>query len=191
VIQDRVQDLSRPPASFNLRKLAILMLIWSWEMVRQSIFALSPSFANPWRRLLLRIYGANIGKDVIVRASAKITYPWKLSIGDCSWIGENAKIYNLDHVYIGAHAVVSQECYLCTGSHDYCNPRFPQTTRPIKIEDEAWLATDVFVYPGVNIGKGAVVGARSIVTKDVAPYTIGVGTPLRIIGHRKQPSPRD
>jgi putative colanic acid biosynthesis acetyltransferase WcaF len=83
------------------------------------LFRTSPQFLYGWRNFLLRLFGAKIGKKVIIRPSVKITYPWKLSIGDYSWIGDDVDLYTLGEIDIGNHVVISQRSYLCTGSHDY------------------------------------------------------------------------
>ena len=113
-----------------------------------------------------------------------MTYPWKLSIGDHSWIGDEVTLYTLGEIVIGDNAVVSQQSYLCTGSHDYTRPTFDIYALPIRIEPEAWLATGVFVAPGVTVGAGAVVGARSVVLKDVPSGMICAGNPLQVLRPR-------
>lgn len=130
-----------------------------------------------WRNLLLRSFGADIGEGVIIRPSVKVTYPWKLSIGDHSWIGDHVELYSLGEITIGSNAVISQRSYICTGSHDYTKPTFDFYSLPVVVEDEAWVSTDVFVAPGVTIGKGAVIGARSSVFSDMPPGMICVGSP--------------
>ncbi|HKB45702.1 MAG TPA: hypothetical protein VKC90_14990, partial [Chitinophagaceae bacterium] len=94
-----------------------------------------------------------------------------------SWIGDNVVLYSLGNINIGQHVVISQKCYLCTGSHDYKKSEFPIYSKPIIIEDKCWLATDVYVAPGVRIGTGTVVGARSSVFKSLPGYKICIGTP--------------
>ena len=150
-----------------------------WWLVQASLFAWSPQVLYGWRRFLLRFFGAKIGKGVIIRPSARITYPWKVSIGDFAWVGDDVVLYSLGEIDIGANAVVSQRCYLCTGSHDYTQPTFDIYAKPILIGAEAWLATDVFVAPGVRIGRGAVVGARSSVFEDIPELMVAKGTPAK------------
>ena len=163
-------------------KSAIAVQIW-W-IVQATLFAWSPQFAYKWRNFLLRCFGAEIGKRVIIRPSAKITYPWKLKIGDNAWVGDNVELYTLGNITIGKNAVVSQRSYICTGSHDYQKPTFDIYANSIVIEDEAWLATDVFVAPGVTIGKGAVIAARSSVYKDMPEGMLCLGNPATPIKNR-------
>ena len=134
-----------------------------WWLVQTTLFRGSPQVLYGWRRGLLRAFGARIGRGVIIRPSVQVTYPWKLRIGDHAWIGDNVVLYTLGEIEIGAHAVVSQRSYLCTGNHDYTRPTFDIYAKPIVIGEQVWLATDVFVAPGVDIGTGTVVGARSSV----------------------------
>lgn len=139
-----------------------------WWVVQAVLFHPSPQIMYGWRRFLLRSFGAKIGKGVILRPSVQITYPWKLTIGDHSWIGDDVVLYTLGEITIGNNAVVSQRSYLCTGSHDFTKPAFDIFSKPIIIGHECWLATDVFVGPGVTINKGMVIGARSSVYKNIS-----------------------
>jgi putative colanic acid biosynthesis acetyltransferase WcaF len=130
------------------------------------------------------LFGANIGNSVIIRPSARVTYPWKLTIGDYAWIGDNVELYTLGEIVIGNNAVVSQRSYICTGSHDYTKSTFDIYALKTVIEDEAWIATDVYVAPGVTIGRGSVIGARSSVFSDMPAGMICVGTPAKPIKPR-------
>jgi putative colanic acid biosynthesis acetyltransferase WcaF len=155
-----------------------------WWLVQALFFNTSPQFMYKWRSFLLRLFGAKIGKDVIIRPSVRVTYPWKLTIGDYAWVGDNVELYTLGEIVIGNNAVVSQRSYICTGSHDYTKPTFDIYALKTVIEDEAWVATDVYVAPGVTIGKAAVIGARSSVFSDMPAGMICVGTPAKPIKPR-------
>ncbi|MCY1276832.1 Maltose O-acetyltransferase [compost metagenome] len=133
---------------------------------------------------MLRLFGAKIGRNVLIRPTVRITYPWKLSIGDYSWIGDHVELYTLGEIRIGQNAVISQKSYLCTGSHDFSKIDFPIYAKPIVIGDCAWIATDVFVAPGVTIHQNAVVGARSSVFNDLAENYIYIGNPAKAIKPR-------
>ena len=171
-----VQQLSqfRLPPGFRGRSGVTVLL---WQIVQATLFACSPQPLYGWRRFLLRRFGARIGRQVLVRPSARITYPWKVEIGDYSWIGDHAELYSLGPIRIGANAVVSQRSYLCAATHDYGHADFPIIAAGIEIGDQAWIAADVFVGPGVTIGNGAVIGARSSVFADIAPYAMAMGSP--------------
>jgi putative colanic acid biosynthesis acetyltransferase WcaF len=149
------------------------------------LFRTSPQFLYGWRRLLLRCFGAKIGKKVIIRPTARITYPWKVSIGDYSWIGDEVVLYSLGDIIIGRNSVISQRSYLCTGTHDYNSQNFRIYAENIDIGSKCWLATDVYVAPGVTIEEGVVVGARSSVFSDLDKYKVYVGSPAKRIKNRK------
>lgn len=155
-----------------------------WWAVQKTLFSWSPQIAYRWRAFLLRLFGARIGKGVVIRPSVKITYPWKLTLGDYAWVGDDAVLYTLGDITIGANAVISQRSYLCTGSHDYLSAHFDIYAKPIVIGEKCWLATDVFVAPGVSIGEGTVVGARSSVFKSLPGNVICRGNPAEIIRER-------
>lgn len=178
-------DKFRLPKDFRGRSAVIVQLWWT---VQALLFRPSPQFLYGWRRLLLRLFGAQIGRDVRIRPSAQITYPWKLEIGDHAWVGDDAVLYSLGAITIGAHAVVSQRSYLCAGTHDYRREDFPILAAPIEIGPEVWIATDVYVGPGVSIGRGAVVGARSGVFADLPGGMVCRGTPARPTGPRRRPA---
>lgn len=150
---------------------------------------MSPQFMYGWRRVLLRLFGAKIGKHVLIRPSVRTTYPWKVTIGDYVWIGDHVELYSLGEITIGAHAVVSQRSYLCTGAHDYTKLTFDIYAQPIEIGEQAWLATDVFIAPGVKIGKGTVIGIRSTVLKDMPDGMVCYGSPARPVKPRATENP--
>ena len=156
-----------------------------WWLVQALLFKTSPQFLYGWRRFLLRSFGAKVGKGVILRPSVHTQFPWKVTIGDFSWIGDEVVLYSLGDILIGSNVVVSQRSYLCTGSHHYDRPAFDIYSVPIVIEDECWLATDVYVAPGVTIGKGTVVGARSSVFKSLPAGKICTGSPARVVKERR------
>lgn len=169
------------PQGFRGRNPLIVQL---WWIVQSTLFAWSPQFMYGWRRMLLRCFGASIGRGVLIRPTATITYPWNLAIGDHSWVGDNVCLYNLGQINIGSNAVISQQSYLCTGSHDYTRKSFPIYAKEITIEDECWLATSVYVGPGVCVGKGAVVGARSSVFKNLEGEMVYMGEPAKLVRTR-------
>jgi putative colanic acid biosynthesis acetyltransferase WcaF len=172
----RFQDLSRfrLPANFRGRSAATVQL---WWLVQATLFRWSPQLLYGWRRFLLRLFGARIGRHVLLRPSVQVTYPWKLEIGDYSWIGDDVVLYTLGNVHIGAHAVLSQKSYICTGSHNPQRIGFDIFALPVWIGDQCWIASDVFVAPGVSIGDGAVIGARSTVFDDMPAGMVCRGNP--------------
>lgn len=179
----KYQDLSSftLPKNFRGRPAWVVQL---WWVVQASLFRWSPQFAYGFRRYLLRLFGAHIGRNVIIRPSVTVTYPWKISIGDYSWVGDDVVLYSLGEIEIGAHAVVSQRSYLCTGDHDYTIVDFPIRERKISVGSEAWIAADVFIAPNVSIGKGCVVGARSTVLRDMPAFMLCAGYPAKPLRKR-------
>jgi putative colanic acid biosynthesis acetyltransferase WcaF len=150
-----------------------------WWLVQAIAFPLSPHTFNGFRKWLLQRFGAKIGTGVIIRPTARFTYPWKVEIGDYSWIGDDVVFYSLDRICIGSHCVISQKCYLCTGSHDIQDSGFGLITASIAIGNGVWIATDCFIAPGVQIGANAVVGARSSVFSHLPAQQVCWGTPAR------------
>lgn len=155
------------------------VVVMLWWLVQAIIFPLTLHAHHAPRRHLLRLFGAQIGKDVVIRPSARFYYPWKITIGDYSWVGSGVELYSLDTIRIGNHCVVSQNSYLCTGSHDAADPAFALTTAPITIENGVWIAAACFIGPGVTIKHNSVVGARSSVFSDLPAEHICMGTPCR------------
>jgi putative colanic acid biosynthesis acetyltransferase WcaF len=179
------QDLSlfRLPTGFRGRSAFYVQL---WWIVQATAFRWSPQFAYGWRRFLLRVFGAQIGRNVVIRPSATTTYPWKLRIGDYSWIGDNVILYTLGFITIGEHTVVSQGSHICAADHDSRDRTFAIRSRPIVIGSQVWIASDVFVAPGVSIGDAAVVGARSTVFRNLPPHMICFGHPCVAVRPRTQ-----
>ncbi len=150
-----------------------------WWLVQAIAFPLTPHPFNGIRLFVMRLFGAKIGKGVIIRPTARFTYPWKVEIGDYCWIGDDVVFYSIDRICLGNHCVISQESYLCTGSHDIKDPTFNLTTAPITIGNGVWIATDCFVAPGVQIGSNAIIGARSSVFGNIPAQQVCWGTPAR------------
>ena len=138
----------------------------------------------PWKRTLLRLFGAKIADTASVYSSATVFMPWNLEMKEYACIGPEVDCYNAAPITIGNHATISQRTYLCTASHNISLASHPQIERPIIIGDRAWVAAEAFIGPGVTIGDGAVVGARAAVFKDVEPWTVVGGNPARIIKKR-------
>jgi putative colanic acid biosynthesis acetyltransferase WcaF len=179
-----VQNLEsfRLPRGFRGRHAVIVQ---TWWIVQATLFRMSPQFCFGWRRWLLRVFGAQVGPGVKIRPSAQITYPWKVSIGKNCWIGDNAVLYSLGEISIADDVVISQKSYLCAATHDYESLAFDIVAAPIIIERKVWLATDVFIAPGVRVGEGAVIGARTSVFKDVSKGVVFAGNPGRILRKRR------
>lgn len=156
-----------------------------WSVVWLLLFRPTPrGVLYGWRRFLLRMFGAKIGKGVNVLPSCKVWQPWKLTMGDYSCLSEDVDCYSVDEVLIGDQVVVSQGAFLCCASHDISSPIMELTYKPIVIESQAWVAAKAFLGPGVTVGEGAVVGACAVVTKDVEPWAVVAGNPARFVKRR-------
>jgi len=157
----------------------------AWELVWGVFGRLTPRWClNGWRVRLLRLFGAKIGRDCIVRNTAVCWKPDNLTVGDNSWIDSDVNLYSVDRITIGSNCVVSTGAFLCTATHDIRKEDFPLTTAPIVMEDGAWVAARAIVLPGVTLHEGCVVGAGAVVTKDVPAWTIVAGNPAREVGVR-------
>lgn len=166
-----------------------VLLRWLWALVQATLFRWSPRPLHSFRARLLMLFGAEISApgQVVIFPTAKITFPWHLMLAPRSMIGPGVTLYNLARITLRRGANLSQNCHLCAGTHDFTQWSMPLVTAPIVIGENAWLAADVFVGPGVTIGELSVVGARSVVVRDLPPHKICVGQPCRPIKDRLPP----
>jgi len=156
-----------------------------WAAVEMTLFRWSFTTMNGWRAWLLRRFGARIGRSCVIRRTVHVEVPWHLAMGDHSCLGDHAIVYCLGRITIGDRVSISQYAHLCAGTHDYTRPDLPLLRPPIEIGDDVWLAAETFVGPGVRIGAGAVVGARSSVFGDLPPWMVCVGSPARPVKARE------
>ena len=168
--------------SFSLRNRLARVV---WGVVVFVFFRYTPNPLHAWRALLLRLFGAKVGRGVHVYPRVSIWAPWNLELGDECGVANGAILYSMGKIMIGRRAVVSQGAHLCAGTHDYAEPGFPLVTMPITIGDHAWIAADAFVHPGVSIGDGAVIGARAVVTNDMPEWMVCTGHPCKPVKERK------
>ena len=155
----------------------------AWGIVYALLFRMSLRPMHMWRIFLLRIFGAKVGDHVKIYESARIWAPWNLTIGDGAILGDRVDCYSVAEIFIGAHAVVSQDSCLCAASHDHRSDAFSLISKPIVIKENAWIAARAFVGPGVVVGKHSVVGACAVVFKDVIDGGTAVGNPAKIVVH--------
>lgn len=160
----------------------IRMLLW--EYVWLLFCSWTPKPANPWRIALLKLFGAEIHGYPFVHQRARIQIPWNLTLYDRACLGDRTNAYSLGRIVIQEHATIAQEAYICTGTHAFDQPAMNLITAPITIGSHAFIGARAFIMPGVTVGKYAVVGSCSVVTKDVASCMIVVGNPARTIGTR-------
>lgn len=174
-------DISHKPSPFSF-KIKLRRIIWA--MVYYTLFRLSPNPCRRWRSFLLRCFGAKISSKARISQSAIITMPWNLTMDDYATLGPHAICYSTGNIRIGRQATVSQYSYLCSATHDHEDRYFTLYSLPINVGDQVWIAADVFIGPGITIGEGTVVGARSSVYEDLPPWKVCVGNPAKPIKDR-------
>lgn len=155
-----------------------------WEFCWFLFCSWTPKPLNEWRLFWLRVFDAKIEGTPFVHQRARIAIPWNLTLRDRACLGDRANAYNLGPIEIGARATVAQEAYLSTGSHDFSNPAMPLVTAKIVIGDDAFIGARAFILPGITIGPRAVIGACSVVTKDVPDNVVAAGNPCRVLKPR-------
>ena len=176
-------DLSTYDSDFGLTN-KILRMMWNtcyWILFRP----FNLNMFGGWRANVLRLFGAKVGSNANIYASVKIWAPWNLEIGHYSSIGPGVDCYNQGKITIGNQTIISQKTYLCASSHDHTISNFPLILKPIIIDDQVWIAAAAFIAPGVHIGEGAVVGAKSAVFKNVEAWSVVGGNPAKFIKKRE------
>lgn len=160
------------PVPFAMKMRRVL-----WAAVQSTLYRYSFHTANTFRAALLRLFGARIGRHCTLRRTSTVYYPWQFSLDDLSTLGDNATVYNLGTIAIGRRVTISQQAYLCAGSHNYRVPEMTLLTPPITIGDDAWICARAFVGPGVTVGNGAILGACGVAFDDLDPWAIYSGNP--------------
>ncbi len=156
-----------------------------WHIVNCLVFK-SGIFHFPYlKRIILISFGATVGHKCVLKPNVHIKFPWMLSVGRNSWIGEESLLLNLANISIGSNVCISQRVFLCTGNHDWTKKQFDLVVKPITILDEVWICANVFVGPGVTIGKKSVVTSGSVVTRNLPSGMICSGNPCVPIKPRK------
>jgi putative colanic acid biosynthesis acetyltransferase WcaF len=167
------------PWSVNQRLLRIL-----WEFCWALFCVWTPKPLNQWRLFWLRVFDAKIHGTPFVHQRARIAIPWNLTMHDRACLGDRANAYTLDEIEIGPGATVAQEAYLSTGTHDFAQPEMPLLTGKITIGEDAFIGARAFVLPGITIGARSVIGACSVVTRDVPENVIAMGNPCKVLRPR-------
>jgi putative colanic acid biosynthesis acetyltransferase WcaF len=152
-----------------------------WILVRSFFFLSALPYPSKLKTLLLRWFGAEVGRNVTIRSQVNISFPWRLVIRDDVWIGDGVWILSLAQVVIESNICISQRSYLCSGSHDYRKSSFDLITKPIFIRERSWIAANSFIGPGVEIGPGSVVGAGSVVLENFGPKVLIRGNPAKVV----------
>ena len=164
-------------ASRNLDRGRSVLVEAVWYVCKVIFFLSAVPWPSRLKCALLRFFGAKVGAGVVIKPRVNIHLPWRLEIGDYSWVGEEVFILNFAIVRIGSHACISQRAFLCTGNHDFRDPAFAFRCAPITVGDGAWVGAGVFVAPGVEIGDEAVVSAGSVVYEKLKTGVIYAGNP--------------
>jgi putative colanic acid biosynthesis acetyltransferase WcaF len=159
-----------------------------WALAWGLLASWTPPFFNPWRRMLLRLFGARIAGTARIHASARIWYPANLEMEAQACLGPRVECYTMAKITLGPYALASQGAHLCAGTHDIDDPHFQLRAAPITIDARGWIAADAFVGPGVTVGEGAVLGARGVAFSDLEPWTVYIGNPAREISTRRPPA---
>jgi putative colanic acid biosynthesis acetyltransferase WcaF len=159
---------------------------FAWNIFYFFLFIPSPRSFHSWRIFLLKLFGAKIGKNCKTYRKVKIWAPWNLRLGNYVMIADNVNLYNMDIISIDDYAIISDGAYLCSGSHDYNSKNFQLFAKPIVIKKKVWICAQAFIHPGITIGEGCVVGARSVVIKNLTQKnSVYSGNPCRFIKKRK------
>ena len=160
----------------------VLLICWrfSWLVFCQW----TPKFFNPWRIFVLKIFGANLSGMPFIHSAARIQIPWNLTMKHRACLGERANAYSLGKMEIQEGATIAQEAYLCTGTHDFNDSSLQLITKPITVGKNAFIGARAMILPGTRIGDRAIVGAMSVVSKDIPDHQIVAGNPAKKIGQR-------
>jgi putative colanic acid biosynthesis acetyltransferase WcaF len=172
----RAARMPYPAWSYPVRAVWLLVQATLWRIAWGKLYVLRPA--------LLRLFGATVPVRCLISGSVKVYFPWLITLGTDVAISSGVVFYNLGGVTVGRRVVISQDVYLCGGTHDYTRPVYPLVRKPIDIEDDVWIGAGAFIGPGVRIGRGSVVGARAVVFKDIPPWKVVVGNPARVIKDR-------
>jgi putative colanic acid biosynthesis acetyltransferase WcaF len=166
-----------PGRSFPLRGL--------WVIV-EALILLNPMLTSyRLKRWILRLFGAQIGRGVVIKPNVHVKYPWRLELGDHSWIGERSWIDNFVTVRIGSNVCISQGAYLCTGNHDWSDRSFRRFVESITVEDGAWVGAFTRIAPGLTVGEEAVVTLGSVLLSDAEPHGVYTGNPAELVRERR------
>jgi putative colanic acid biosynthesis acetyltransferase WcaF len=152
-----------------------------WAVAHVVLFRPSPRLFYGWRNMVLRVFGATIGSRVQIYPSAKIKFPWMLTIEDRVVVSWDVDIYNLGQITIGSDTVISQHVHLCGGTHDYLSPQFTLLRTGLTVGRNVWIAADAFIGPGITVSDNSIVAARAVVVSNVEQGTLVAGNPARVL----------
>lgn len=166
-----------------------IFMRYLWLITESTVFRLIPRPFHTLRALLLKAFGAKISApgQVVIFGSVRIMHPWKLTLHPHAMVGPGVILYNPAEIEIRRGANITQNVHLCTGTHDFQKWSMPVVSKPIVIEENAWIGCDCFVGPGVTVGRLCIIGARSVVVKSMPEMTVCAGSPCRVLKPRKVP----
>ncbi len=164
------------------------MLRAVWGIVWLLLFRPTPRIAFAWRRFILRMFGAKIGRGVRVYNSVRVFYPPNLQLDDQVVVGPDVDLYSVATIHLEMNVMVSQYAYLCAATHDYTLAHLPLIAKPITVRRGAWVCAKAFIGPGIEIGADAVIAAAAVVVKSVGPREIVGGNPAKLIKLREMRS---
>lgn len=170
--------------SKSKKNISLVLYRVAWIIVYNITAKWLPDFFSPYRIFLLKIFGAKISFKTLICKGVRIDIPNNLEMGVYSAIGQNVWLYNFSKITIGSNTVISQGTVVCTASHNYGSSTMDLFSKPISINDYVWVAAECFILPGITIGKGAVVGSRSLVTKDIPEFEVHAGNPCKFVKKR-------
>lgn len=155
-----------------------------WILTKWAFFVTPLPWPNGWKRLLLRVFGAKVGKGVIIRPGVNVHFPWRLSVGNHCWIGESAHLLSIAPITFEDHVALGHQVYIAAGSHDIRSATMAPQHAPVLVKTGTWIASRAFIGPGVTVRERVVVGAGAVVIKDVGPDVVVAGNPARVIRPR-------
>lgn len=176
--------LSEFDSSIGLNRGVLKSTEMLWYLVKIIFFLSSFPFPSQFKVMLLKLFGAKVGKGVVIKPRVNIHFPWKLIIGNDVWIGEEAFLLNFENLTIGDNVCISQRAFLCGGNHDYKTPSMLYRNGTITLENGCWIGASVFVAPNVTIGVDTVVSAGSVVSQNLEGNGIYRGNPVQLIKKR-------
>jgi putative colanic acid biosynthesis acetyltransferase WcaF len=186
---DSLSDLIHPqqdPTLLSAFSLRIRFVRALWNICYVVLYRFSPRPFHGWRAFLLRAFGAKLGRTCHFYPKGKIWAPWNLTCEDRVTLGDDAELYNPSPMYLGSHAIVSQEAYICGATHLYNEPSFRLVSFPMRLGAYSWICARAAVNPGVNVGDGAILGLGSVATKDLDPFGIYAGIPAHKVKERSR-----
>lgn len=175
-------------ASFSLKHRVARQ---AWQIVYLLLYRTTPRPMHGWRAMLLRLFGAKMGRGCHFYPSGKVWAPWNLVCEDFCTLADRAEIYNPSQVYLERHCILSQQAYICGGTHDYNDPDFPMISYSMRLGADSWICARASVSPGVNVGAGAVLGMGSVASSDLEPWGVYSGVPAVKIKARERKTKLD